>query len=87
MPFISKAGILFGLSAFYLTQLIGHSGIELMIFSAAVMVFLELLFGFIKGKLLNPYHFMLLTPLTLIHYSTIGDFKIRMFCFFLLLRI
>ncbi|MCK4942463.1 MAG: hypothetical protein KAS65_02750 [Candidatus Aminicenantes bacterium] len=87
MPFISKAGILFGLSAFYLTQLIGHSGIELMIFSAAVMVFLELLFGFIKGKLLNPYHFMLLTPLTLIHYSTIGDFKIRMFCFFLLVYV
>lgn len=87
MPFISKAGILFGLSAFYLTQLIGHSGIELMIFSTAVMVFLEFLFGFKKGKLFNPYHFMLLTPLILIHYSTIGDFKIRMFCFFLLVYV
>ena len=73
-----------GLGAFYITLLIGRPGIEVFFFSSAAIAFLEFLFAFRKGAAITPYHLMILAPLTLIHYSTIGDFRIRLICYFIL---
>lgn len=87
LSLIQKTLASIGLAAFFSTLLIGHSGLEILLLCAAVIGFLEFLFTFKKNTCLLPYHFMILTPLTLIHYSTMGDFKIRIFCFFILVYV
>lgn len=45
------------------------------------MLLLEFFFQFLTCSRFNPYHMLLLSPMTLIHYATIGDFQIRLVCF------
>jgi len=42
---------------------------------------------FFKDHLVSPYLWMLLSPLLLWHYSSVGDFRIRLACFFMLIYI
>ncbi|HZX11308.1 MAG TPA: hypothetical protein VFG01_10235, partial [Acidobacteriota bacterium] len=61
--------------------LIGKTGILFIFLSALMIMIPELVFDLKKDFPQNPYFMLIFSPLLLLHYSTINDFKIRMFCF------
>ncbi|MFO7979824.1 MAG: hypothetical protein R6V00_03195 [Candidatus Aminicenantes bacterium] len=61
--------------------LIGKAGILFIFISALIVMILELFFDLKKDFFQNPYFLLIFSPLLLLRYSTIGDFKIRMLCF------
>lgn len=61
--------------------LIGKTGILFIFLSAFMIMVPELIFDLRKDFPQNPYFMLMFSPLLLVHYSTINDFKIRMLCF------
>lgn len=71
----------FGIFALFFTLGFGAAGWPLMVISGILIILMEYLFTFRDNKWLTPYMFMILSPLLLIHYSSITDFRIRAVCF------
>jgi hypothetical protein len=61
--------------------LIGKTGILFIFLSAFMIMVPELIFDLRKDFPQNPYFMLMFSPLLLLRYSTIGDFRIRMLCF------
>lgn len=77
---IHSAGILFLL----FTLVYGAAGWFTILLCGGVIIVSELLYGFKNKCWFNPYSLMLLSPLLLIKYSSIMDFRIRVIGFLLL---
>lgn len=73
-----------GLIALILTLYLGEGGVLLLLVSASAVILFEFFYKFMSQKGLTPYHLFLFTPLLLIQYSSINDFRIRFICLFML---
>ncbi|MFW6124290.1 MAG: hypothetical protein ACOC5G_03630 [Acidobacteriota bacterium] len=82
-----KIWFFIGIVSLFTTFWIGKAGLLFIFLSGTFIVLLEVLFEFRKHTLPNFYFMMLFSPLLLLYYSTIGDFKIRMLCFLALIAI
>jgi hypothetical protein len=67
-----------------LTGLAGGGGLPLLFGFAVAAGVGEYAFGFLSGRRLTPYMAMIPAPLLLLQYSSIGEFRIRLACFFML---
>jgi hypothetical protein len=76
-----------GLILLLLTWLLGDGGLLLLLAFAILVVAGEAAGRFLAAPRTSPYLGMLLAPLLLIHYSSAGDFRIRLACFVMLLYI
>jgi hypothetical protein len=79
--------MILGVASLFLTAIMGKSGTGLTLPVGILMVLLEFLYHFRKHRWFNPYYLMILSPLNLIRYATIGDFQIRLVCFLALVYI
>ena len=73
-----------GLIVFFVTLYCGSAGLGIVLLSALFIVVLEHFFHFFDKRRFTPYLLMFLSPLLLIHYSSITDFRIRALCFLML---
>jgi hypothetical protein len=80
LPFIGILILLF-------TLVYGKAGWPFITLGCAIILTFEYLFTFREYKSLNPYFLMILSPLLLLKYSSIVDFRIRIFCFILFVYI
>ena len=76
-----------GLLALFASWARGDGGWLLLLAGCACVVAGECAFQFRKGRSASPYPWMLLSPLLLVHYASVGDFRIRLACFFMLVYI
>jgi len=76
-----------GLALLLLTWLLGDGGFFLLLVFFILLVGGETAWRFRKTPSRTPYLGMLLTPLLLLHYSSVGDFRIRLACLVMLLYI
>lgn len=70
-----------GVSTLLFTLVCGSAGWRVMVLCTAMIIGFEYLFHFRENKFFNPYLLMILSPLLLVHYSSIQDFSIRIMCF------
>jgi hypothetical protein len=70
-----------GIILFLASLLIGKAGILFIFLSALMIMIPEFVFDLKKGFPQNPYFMLIFSPMLLIRYSTMGDFRIRMLCF------
>ena len=80
---IAAAGTL----AFLFTLIYGKAGLGTILLCIVPALVLEYLFAFRKTNFFNPYTAMLPSPLLLMHYSSITDFRLRALGFSLLIYI
>ncbi|MBD3414083.1 MAG: hypothetical protein GF421_06615 [Candidatus Aminicenantes bacterium] len=73
--------IFLGILGLLTSLLIGKAGILFVLISAFIILILEFVFKLRKDLPQNLYFMLMFSPLILLHYSTINDFKIRMLCF------
>jgi hypothetical protein len=73
-----------GLAALLFTLVYGSAGWGFLLLSIGMMLVFEYFFAFSKHPGVNPYYLMNLSPLLLLKYSSITDFRIRVLCFMLL---
>ncbi len=66
-----------GLFSLYLTLISGGVSSTLIMLIAVVIIFAEFLFGFTRSETTLPYLLLIISPITLISYSTLPDFRIR----------
>ncbi len=76
-----------GLFLLLLTWGLGHGGLILLIAFIILAAGCEAACRFLDARGPTPYMGMALSPLLLLHYSSPGDFRIRLACFILLLYI
>lgn len=76
-----------GLLTLFASWFWGNGGWFLLAAGCIWIIVSEYAFQFIKNPVASPYLWMLLSPLLLCHYSSIGDFRIRLACFFMLIYI
>ncbi|MBN2346327.1 MAG: hypothetical protein JXO51_08030 [Candidatus Aminicenantes bacterium] len=76
-----------GAAALALAWLLGDGGLFFLLAIAAVAVAGERAWGFLSRRGPTPYLGMLASPLLLLHYSSIGDFRVRLACFVMLLYV
>jgi hypothetical protein len=81
LPTVSSA---MGLLLLLVTWHLGDGGAFLLIGFAAWIAVSETACRFLSGTAVTPYLAMALSPLLLVHYSSVGDFRIRLACFFML---
>lgn len=84
-----KPGIfnLVGLTTFFLTLYLGCAGLGMFVLSVIFIAVFEYFFQFRKKGIFTPYLLLICAPLLLINYSSVTDFRIRFFCFLLLVYI
>ncbi len=75
---------LLGAAALLATWGLGDGGLFLLLCFAAWIAASEHAGRFFSAPGPTPYRFMLFSPLLLVHYASIGDFRIRLACFFML---
>ncbi|MBU4268008.1 MAG: hypothetical protein KJ808_04070 [Acidobacteria bacterium] len=73
--------------ALLLTWLLGDGGLFLLLAMAAAMAAGEYFYRFSADRFPLPYLGLALSPLLLLNYSSVGDFRIRLACFFMLIYI
>jgi hypothetical protein len=76
-----------GVLILFFTLVYGKAGWLFIVMSCAIIVGFEYFFAFRENKAFNPYLLMILSPILLINYSSIIDFRIRFFCFILFIYI
>lgn len=76
-----------GLALWLLTWLLGDGGLFLLLAFFVLIVGGETACRFRDTPRLTPYLGMLLSPLLLLHYSSAGDFRIRLACLVMLLYV
>jgi hypothetical protein len=76
-----------GLFLLLLTWGLGHGGLLLLVAFIILAAGCEAACRFLAAGGLAPYMGMALSPLLLLHYSSPGDFRIRLACFILLLYV
>jgi hypothetical protein len=76
-----------GLLALFATWLQGDGGWLLLAAGCVLVGAGEIFFRFHENRSAGPYPWMLLSPLLLCHYASVGDFRIRLACFFLLVYV
>ena len=81
------AGNWLGMALFLLTGFLGDDRYSLVAIAAVVVVLMEFLFDFREDSSANVYRFMLFSPLLLIRFSSIPDFRIRFSTFLFLVYI
>ena len=81
----SLSGI--GLLTLLLTLIYSSVGWPFIVLCCAIIICFEYFFDLREKKTFNPYLLMTLSPLLLIYYSSIADFKIRALCFILFIYI
>ena len=79
-----KAG---GLVSLFASWFWGDGGWFLLMAGCIWIIACEYAFQFFRKHSANPYLLMLLSPLLFWNYSSVGDFRIRLTCFFLLIYI
>ena len=78
---------LMGAAALLASWALGDGGLFLLLGIGAWIAGSEYAWRFLSGPGPTPYRFMLFSPLLLVHYASIGDFRIRLACFFMLIYI
>ncbi len=73
-----------GAAALLATWALGDGGLFLLLCFGAAIAGIEYGWRFLSGPGPTPYQFMLFSPLLLVHYASIGDFRIRLACFFMI---
>ncbi|UCH98205.1 MAG: hypothetical protein JSV88_15530, partial [Candidatus Aminicenantes bacterium] len=76
-----------GLISFLFTLVYGNAGWEFLLLCIGIIALFEYFFNFIENKIFNPYSLMLFSPLLLLKYSSVTDFRIRTLCFILLVYV
>jgi hypothetical protein len=87
IPIIQPALQALGFCALLFTLFYGSAGWLFSIVCIAIAAAFEYFHAPRKNKILNPYILMAASPLLLLHYSSITDFRIRVFCFILIVYI
>ncbi len=70
-----------GIFSLFLTLLIGKTSLIFALSIGILIIITEFFFSFRKNSISLPYAFFLFTPITMLHYSSIRDFQIRIFTF------
>ncbi|MCP5104692.1 MAG: hypothetical protein GY950_15010 [bacterium] len=70
-----------GITTLLFTLFAGNAGWMIFLLCCIIVTGAEYLFKTRENKTFTPYMFMLLSPLLLVHYSSITDFQIRILCF------
>jgi hypothetical protein len=73
-----------GLIVLAITWQLGDGGLFLLFCFGAWIIGSEYACRFLAGTVISPYLFMIFSPLLLMNYSSVGDFRIRLACFFML---
>jgi hypothetical protein len=76
-----------GLLSLLFTLVYGNAGWVFFLLCIGIFVFFEYFFQFRKNNIFNPYSLMFFSPLLLLKYSSIPDFRIRVLCFILLIYV
>ncbi len=76
-----------GILALLFTLVYGNAGWGFFFLSIGIIAFFEAFFDFSKNEIFSPYSLMILSPLLLLEYSSITDFRIRVMCFMLLIYV
>jgi len=76
-----------GLISLIFTSYFGKVGSFLFILCSFIIILFEYIFLFQSNKKFNPYILFIFSPILLINYSSITDFKIRSICFLLFIYI
>jgi hypothetical protein len=76
-----------GLLALFAAWSLGDGGWFLLLAGCAWIIAGECSFHFLTDHSASPYPWLLLSPLLLCHYASVGDFRIRLVCFFMLIYI
>jgi hypothetical protein len=76
-----------GLLTLFASWFLGNGGWFLFAGGCLWIMASERLFHFFKNNSVSPYPWMLLSPLLLCQYASVGDFRIRLACFFMLLYV
>lgn len=87
MALTKTLAIALGLLALLLTWRLGDGGLFLLLAMAAAMAAGEYFYRFAADRFPLPCLGLVLSPLLLINYSSVGDFRIRLACFFMLTAI
>ena len=74
----------FGIALLAITWLSGDGGILLLLVLTAWIAASEYAFGFLAGPRPSPYQWFCLSPIMLVNYSSVSDFRIRLVCFVIL---
>ena len=76
-----------GATALLATWGLGNGGLFLLLCFGAGIAASEYAWRFLTVPGPTPYRFMIFSPLLLVQYSSVGDFRIRLACFFMLIYI
>jgi hypothetical protein len=76
-----------GLISLLFTLIFGNAGWSFFLLCIGIITFFEYFFDFRKSSIFNPYSLMIFSPLLLLKYSSITDFRIRALCFILIIYI
>jgi len=76
-----------GFLTLFITWFLGHGGWFLLLAGTIWIIAGEGEFRFFRTPAASPYPWMLVSPLLLLHYASVGDFRIRLVCFFILVYI
>jgi hypothetical protein len=85
IPILSWALMGTGVVVLLFTLLYGSGGWGFLLLCFGIVLMFEYIFGFRERKIVNPYYLMIFSPLLLLEYSSITDFRIRALCFVLLI--
>ncbi len=83
----NKIITIIGLISLISTLYFGKVGLFLFILCSIIIIIFEYIFLFQNNKKFNPYILFIFSPILLINYSSITDFKIRLLCFLFLIYI
>jgi hypothetical protein len=86
-PRVPTAVKVIGLLSLLFTLVYGNAGWVFLLLCIATIAFFEYFFDFRKNSIFNPYSLMIFSPLLLLKYSSITDFRIRVLCFILLIYV
>lgn len=70
-----------GILSLFSTLLIGKTSLIFILIISILIIIAEFIFSFRKNSISLPYTFLIFTPITMLHYSSIRDFQIRIFTF------
>ncbi|MGD2086217.1 MAG: hypothetical protein PVH61_08540 [Candidatus Aminicenantes bacterium] len=78
-------GKIIGLLSLLFALVYGNAGWGFLLLCIGIIALFEYFFDFRKSNFFSPYSLMILSPLLLLKYSSITDFRIRVMCFILLI--
>jgi hypothetical protein len=76
-----------GLVSLLFALVYGNAGWGFILLCLGITAFFEYFFQFRKSNIFSPYFLMIFSPLLLLKYSSITDFRIRVLCFILLIYV